>query len=242
MQVSRTLVALAVSVSLSAGTVALAAAPAMAANDPDRVAAARAGEDERAVRVERSIDKLYSAIEKFASRTSSGKADAGDQRAVYAALDEVFSTTKDAEPEPPVTDPAAMPPADTAAEPAKDAAAAAKKADDDKKKEAIAKAKAALKTEVDVLVKAATGGDVLKLVASLQLVPKLAIDLVLQVGLGNLGIDLSAILGGLKPPAGLPALPNLLPIPGLMPPAATPAIPGLTPPANPLAGLIPGLK
>ncbi|MDG4866246.1 hypothetical protein P8605_49650, partial [Streptomyces sp. T-3] len=202
---------------LSAGTVALSAAPALAANDPDRVAVAQAGEDERAVRVEQSIDKLYSAIEQFASRTSSGKADAGDQRAVYSALDEVFSSTKAAEPEPPVTDPAT----DTAAEPAKDAAAAAKKEGDDKKKEAIAKAKAILKTEVDVLVKAAASGDVMKLVASLQVVPKLALDLVLQVGLGNLGIDLSAILGGLKPPAGLPALPA---IPGL------PALPGLTPP------------
>ncbi|MFC7310362.1 hypothetical protein ACFQVC_39895 [Streptomyces monticola] len=212
MRVSRTLTALAVSVALSAGTVALSAAPAVAVENARQAAVSVPVDDDRALRVERSFDTLYSVLDELAANGVNGTYDDTDRAALNAAVQEVLAATEAADPEP--------------------EGEAAKKKDDPTKK-----IKADLKAQADTLIKAATSLDLGKLVISLQAIPKLAVDLLINVGLGKLTEGLPDA-PKLPNPADAAKLPEAPKVPGLPQP---PAIPGLPqPPAIP--GLpVPGL-
>ncbi|MFE0179140.1 hypothetical protein ACFWZ2_43235 [Streptomyces sp. NPDC059002] len=191
MRLSRTVTALAVTVSLSAGAVAMTAAPAFAAPSVTRSA------EDRAVLVEQGFDALYAAIDELTERAADGTADESHSAAVDAAMERVLGAigavrAADPEPKPKDDDPAAA-------------------------------AEAKLKSQVDVLIKAAAKADLLGLVVALNAVPQLAVDLLIQVGLGKLAKDLPKLPEAPKIP-GLPEVPK---VPGLPEAPAVPAIPGL---------------
>ncbi len=224
MRLNRTLTALAVTVSLSAGTAVLGAVPALAAEGRTVVSAPIDGESER--KLQGSLDRLYAAIDDAAKNGAAGTYDENDRAVLDSAVMGLIAATNAvaAEPEPPVKEAAT----DTAA--------------------AVADATKKLNAEVKVLVDAAAAGDLVKLSASVKVATTVVVELLVKVGLGplleKLGLgDVTKLLPGLTdlllkpaaPAAGLPALP--LPLPAL-------PIPGLPLPGLPTGGLplpLPGL-
>ncbi|WP_329123159.1 hypothetical protein [Streptomyces sp. NBC_01465] len=100
-------------------------------------------------------------------------------------------------------------------------------------------AETALRDEVDALIKAAAGGDWLRVSTALQAIPKLSNDLLSAAGWQKF-LDSLPKLPGLPTLPGLPAVPAVPAIPGLPAlPAAPAAIPGL--PAVPGVPTVPGL-
>ncbi|MBC9711504.1 hypothetical protein H9Y04_02815 [Streptomyces sp. TRM66268-LWL] len=225
MRLNRTVTALAVTVALSAGTVA-GAAPVFA-SEAAPVANVRIDTDEE-LQVERSLDKLYAAIDEAARSGAEGTYDEAQRLAVDKAVMELIAATKKVDA-----------PAEAQAKPAKEQAPeppvpgdAPKKLD---KEAALADAKKKLEAEVKVILDAAAKGDLVKLGASVEVATKVVVELLVTVGLGpllgQLGLgNVTALLPGLTdallkpgtPPAGLPTgglpqlpLPLPLPVPGL---------------------------
>ncbi|MGH4033647.1 hypothetical protein ACQB60_32500 [Actinomycetota bacterium Odt1-20B] len=160
-------------------------------------AATASVDDQRALRVEQGFDALYDAIDRLADRAADDSVGPADRAAVDAALDGVLAATgavRAADPEP-------TPP----------------KGDDP-----VKAAQAKLKKQTDVLVQAAMKGDLLGLVVALNAVPQLAVDLLIQIGLGKLTKDLPK----LPEVPGLPKIPGMPETPATTPPATTPAVPG----------------
>ncbi|MER7177519.1 hypothetical protein [Streptomyces mesophilus] len=212
MRLNRTLTALAVTVALSAGTVAVGAGTAFAAEGGTSASAPIDTEAER--RVQRSLDKLYAAIDEAAKSGAEGTYDESHRTLLDTAVRELIAATEAVDPEP-----VAEAPAPAKVDP----------------KEAVEDATKKLEAQVKVIVDAAAKGDLAKLTASVELSTNVVVDLLIKVGLGpileKLGLgDVTKLLPGLTdlllkpatPPAGLPTgavpplpLPLPLPVPGL---------------------------
>ncbi|MEU7578358.1 hypothetical protein AB0B50_12215 [Streptomyces sp. NPDC041068] len=197
MRLSRTVTALAVSVSLTAGAVAMTAAPAFAAASVSRTA------EDRALMVEQGFDALYAAIDELATRSADGTADETHSAAVDAAMDRVLSAVgavraADPEPKPKGDDPVVAAEAKLKAE-VDGLMKAALSADLGKLVPALTSVP---NLAVDLLIKVGLG----KLAEGLPKLPKLP--------------------EAPKVP-GLPEAPAVPAIPGLPQAPAVPAIPGL---------------